>query len=619
MATEGVETLASQASINNANTPIATTPLLATSMIPLHQRYPITPWAPRTGRTSVYHQWRRNVGRLLAAFSLSWEDIQQDTPIAYIADIKPEAGAVTRARAADDALRTEAWQRVNTALYWHIEPSLLLVGPDRARGERFMDANLNKHLAHGRAIIRWACSFANTDSLEQQTKLTADVGAARLKAGSTWSEVDVFVQLLHDKWSRIAINQTAQSLHGFWRQLLVAMPTEPAGSHLTGLRTWLAGHVVGYGQLDLGAAMPKGAPRLHSLDDALNDMKQHAENIGLPSGQFNGKVVGGIIAALGGGDTGCLSLEPGDGIVGDSASLHALGANGSASGTPRVAANAQPGKTPMQNACDFCDNNGCQSKTRGGRCISKHDSAFDVDKHCSKGQARRVKLTRQYHKQHPNVSTLKGVQLTVTAAPAGAAAAGGVLLTYGELLGADGERNELDEWLAEHDCLGPGVWGIGDLVNGLGDMLLVTVNVSASAAPAAPATAECQPCDGDRGSGDGDGGAVAQQAAELAAQSVNAAGVDAAAGSVEAAGGDGTGIVASDGRGEADALRAAVAVARAAQLAAEHSVQSVRSPWWSIAHVLPHYPLAWLRRARHRSRRRLCRHRLNCSRSQDGG
>ena len=63
----------------------------------------------------------------------------------------------------------------------------------------------------------------NTDSLEQQTKLTADVGAARLKAGSTWSEVDMFVQLLHDKWSRIAINQTALSLHGFWRQLLVAM------------------------------------------------------------------------------------------------------------------------------------------------------------------------------------------------------------------------------------------------------------------------------------------------------------------------------------------------------------------------------------------------------------
>ena len=113
--------------------------------------------------------------------------MQQDTPIASNAGIKPETGAVTRARATDDVLRTEAWQRVNTALYWHVEPSLLLVGPDRARDERIMDANLNKHLAHGRAIICWACSFANTDSLEQQAKLTADVGAACLKAGSTWS------------------------------------------------------------------------------------------------------------------------------------------------------------------------------------------------------------------------------------------------------------------------------------------------------------------------------------------------------------------------------------------------------------------------------------------------
>lgn len=294
-------------------TPSATTPLLATSMIPASQRYPITPWAPRSGRGPVYHQWNRDIGRLLAAFSLTWDDIQHDAP--QPTNAKLEA-SLTRSRAAADVLELESWQRVNTALYWHVEPSLLLTGPDKARDERFIDANIVKQLAHGRAIIRWALSFASTDSLEQQTKLSADVGAARLKVGATWSEVDLFVQYLHDKWSRLAVNKHTNSLHAFWRQVLVAIPSEPASAHLTGLRTWLAGHVVGYGQLEPGAAMPKGAPRLHSLDHALNDLKEHAANIGLPAGQFNGKVVSGIVAALGGGEQLVLDtdeLESADG------------------------------------------------------------------------------------------------------------------------------------------------------------------------------------------------------------------------------------------------------------------------------------------------------------------
>ena len=66
--------------------------------------------------------------------------MQQESPDTNIATTKSEAGATTRARAAEEALHIDAWQRVNTALYWHVEPSLLLVGPDKARDERFMDA-----------------------------------------------------------------------------------------------------------------------------------------------------------------------------------------------------------------------------------------------------------------------------------------------------------------------------------------------------------------------------------------------------------------------------------------------------------------------------------------------
>ena len=153
MATEGVDPLVPEASITYATTPTATTPLLATSMIPVHQRYPITPWAPRTGRTSAYHQWRRDVGRLLASFSLSWEDMQQDAPIAITTSIKSESGATTRARATDDALRTEAWQRVNTALYWHVEPSLRLVGPVRAMSGSWTPTSTSTWRMVGRSFV----------------------------------------------------------------------------------------------------------------------------------------------------------------------------------------------------------------------------------------------------------------------------------------------------------------------------------------------------------------------------------------------------------------------------------------------------------------------------------
>ena len=48
---------------------------------------------------------------------------------------------------------------------------------------------------------------------------------------------------------------------GFWKQLLVGWPTEPAGAHLKLLRSWLATQVAALERADKAAAIP-GMPLL---------------------------------------------------------------------------------------------------------------------------------------------------------------------------------------------------------------------------------------------------------------------------------------------------------------------------------------------------------------------
>ena len=92
----------------------------------------------------------------------------------------------------------EKWLTINTAIYWHIEQSLDFSGPERARDLRTLDRLVMGHLANGRGLIAWASAYANVDTLEQQTALTLDVGSAKLKAGSTWVQVSLYIQGLHD-------------------------------------------------------------------------------------------------------------------------------------------------------------------------------------------------------------------------------------------------------------------------------------------------------------------------------------------------------------------------------------------------------------------------------------
>ena len=488
MAADGGDAIASltaPAQRYNANTP-----LLATSAIPEAQRFPISKWAPHTGRTEAFRQHRRDVLRLCAALGISEADLHHNHPPNDInVNIKAEDRVETRA---SKAAALEEWQRKNTALFWHYEPSLILTGPDKHRDERTIDAMVNGHCARGRTLILWAFEKAETTSLKQQTELTAKVGAAKLKAGATWTELDMYVQGLYDKWSRIAINVNAPSLMGFWSQLLVGLPTEPAGSHLCTLRIWLAGWVLQYGQLEAGSIMPKGSPRLHRLDDALEDIKVQASIFGLPVGDWNAAASQTVVMALGGGNDLLQPEHDGAPPVGqgvDTAPIAGgqIAAIGARPPPNSGAGGSRTGAAALVNRCSYCDANACQSDTLGGRpkCICLHTSAFKTDK-LTRGMARYVALARAYHKQHPNAPTLKNIKFTVK--PGGTAkgtAASGAVLLLSELL-ADGEDpSELDAWLAEHECTAPGIWGLGDL----GEYVTVDGTPATVPAPATDTTA----------------------------------------------------------------------------------------------------------------------------------
>ena len=114
-------------------------PLIAYTTIPSHLRYPIPSWSPRQGRGMAYFKWHDAVLKLAAAFGLTPDELSDE----LVSDTLDSASSpstpgyspfrsVVALRSADGALRRltaeqlDHWKTVNTALYWHVLPSLNL-------------------------------------------------------------------------------------------------------------------------------------------------------------------------------------------------------------------------------------------------------------------------------------------------------------------------------------------------------------------------------------------------------------------------------------------------------------------------------------------------------------
>ena len=124
--------------------------LFAHTAIPVSRLLPIRKWRPRDGRNRAFLHWLEDVERVLAAFCLRIDCVNEEPPpassysssltassISHVADATRAAAARAKGEQPEDA-RRRAWQRVNTSLYWHILPSILIDGPMEVQDSRLL-------------------------------------------------------------------------------------------------------------------------------------------------------------------------------------------------------------------------------------------------------------------------------------------------------------------------------------------------------------------------------------------------------------------------------------------------------------------------------------------------
>ena len=120
-------------------------PMLATSALPSQRLFPLQKWAPRTGYGDAYEAWWRSVKQLLAAFGLEESDMSE-LPAAYSPLPSSPASPGARQSVSSSSpppaglTRDEWWIMVNTAVYWHVLPSLDISGVMHKRTHRVKKA-----------------------------------------------------------------------------------------------------------------------------------------------------------------------------------------------------------------------------------------------------------------------------------------------------------------------------------------------------------------------------------------------------------------------------------------------------------------------------------------------
>ena len=142
---------------------IRATPFMASSAISnKNLLFPIDRWAPRSGRGMDYQKWMISIGRLGKAFGLAEDWVQEGTPVtphydSLRAPIGLRSGEADRAKllAVEEVDTLERWHALNTALYFHVQPSLDYGGTFFLRDSEYVEGlSTADGLADGRELIR---------------------------------------------------------------------------------------------------------------------------------------------------------------------------------------------------------------------------------------------------------------------------------------------------------------------------------------------------------------------------------------------------------------------------------------------------------------------------------
>ena len=460
MVDRGSSTTFTDSSRHTRQTP--DTPYLATLPMPEQHRFPIHRWRPRAGRTWDYEQWHVDVTKLYAAFGTTLHQHATSQPV-----ITPGSPPHIQQMA---ALRLGEWQQINTAIYWHVLPTIDIDGPMYLRDTRIIGKWWLGNRAAGDKLVQWAMEFASVDTIDKQRKLVHAMHTTKLTPTATCHQLTEHMQRLYETWKLVAGNDPERP-HGYYLQLIDTLPVATDGklTVLTSLRAWLA--------LQL-KDMPLGGCRsLTDVDMGIDVIFDYAREIGLPIGAPQSKSGGAQqLVYLATACDDCIDLGDKDtevNVIDGSTKKKAQGQRPQPAGSNSKAAN---------NECDFCDSYVCQSRkssTGSAACRCRHDSTFDVTK-VSKGAGRYITMARAWHKANPGAQSLKNKKFTLRKDDGkgsdGTGGGGGAkrasltaIISVTDLFGG-GDQAEFDAWL--HDS---GADGCADSVQVIGDIDLTSV------------------------------------------------------------------------------------------------------------------------------------------------
>ena len=320
--------------------------------------------------------WKLGIEQLYAAFGYSYDSFLSSPPAINVTSPPAEMHIV--------AVQIEKWQAVNTAIYWHVLPSLLIDGALFLRDTRKINDMKNGLLADGHRLVEWALSFATVNSLETQESLIGSLHKFKVPSSANCVQLETAMHRLLETWKLVQGNSIDRP-YGYYQRLIAGIPADE-GKHLTTVRSWLASELNGLG---LGKSQ-----WLLAVDEAIDAIIAYAKQLGLPPGSNAGGAADATPALL-------FLDQAGECDEDDTHELAAIREdNKKWKAKPGSAAfNGIARKTAADNKCDFCDAFCCQSREHGGVqfCKSRHDSKADLTKE-SNGNARHCRAARAYHK-----------------------------------------------------------------------------------------------------------------------------------------------------------------------------------------------------------------------------
>ena len=248
---------------------------MAVGPVPAALRIPMVRWKPRDGFNETFVEFQLNLENLFNVHGVT--NFMSSIPPLVTSPVKRTKEADARVVAEAKALAQ--YQAINTSIYWHVVPALDVSGAARIRDLRKIQSFVSGTLADGKALIEWALGFASLASMDKQAELFITLRNKKLKSSATIEELDKFLHDTLDLWLLLAGSKRSEPL-GYYKQLLVSLPTEPQQTHLVNVRThfavelrkWTAGH------------KSDESLQLDDVDEAIEALVDYARTIGLPRG-----------------------------------------------------------------------------------------------------------------------------------------------------------------------------------------------------------------------------------------------------------------------------------------------------------------------------------------------